>query len=177
MLLYGPPGVGKLTVANILAARHGFRVLDNHLSLDPALRLFDFGTPELATLVERIRVELLTAAAQARLDVITTLVFAHPIDLHHVNQLTQASQAFGGHVTYVQLLACRQQLERRVLDPSRAATQKIRDPATLGRTIEHYDLNTPIQPSDLSIDTSDLAPDDVAHRIARELGLLATRTI
>src|SRR4029450_11513572 len=33
--------------------------LDNHLSVDPAPRLFDFGTPGFADVVERIRVALL----------------------------------------------------------------------------------------------------------------------
>ena len=46
VLIYGPPGAGKLTVARSLADRYGVRVLDNHLTVDAALRLFNFGTPE-----------------------------------------------------------------------------------------------------------------------------------
>lgn len=171
LLIYGPPSVGKLTVANILAARHGFRVLDNHVSLDPALRLFDFGTSELAELVERLRVELLTAAARAGLDVVSTLVFAHPIDRTHVIRLVEASESNGGTVEFVQLLASQPELERRVLDPSRASTQKIRDVATLGRALQDYDLATPIQESDLRIDTSNRSPSEVADQIAHHLDL------
>lgn len=45
VLLYGPPAVGKLTVARALAERTGYRLLHNHLLLDLSLSLFDKGTP------------------------------------------------------------------------------------------------------------------------------------
>jgi hypothetical protein len=171
VLIYGPPGVGKLTVANALAEAYGFRVLDNHLSLDPALRLFDFGTNELADLVERLRVALLNAAAGAGLDVVSTLVFAHPVDRAHVSSLVDATVSLGGVVDFVQLLANPAELRRRVVCTSRASTQKIRDVATLDCALLRYDLITPIHQSDLRIDNSDVAPSDVAEQIARHLGL------
>jgi hypothetical protein len=171
VLIYGPPGAGKLTVAQKLASLHGFRVLDNHVSLDPALRLFEFGTRELADLVERLRIALLSAAAQGGLDVVSTLVFAHPIDREHVARLVEASQSGGGTVTFVQLLPNRKVLERRVLDPSRRTTHKISDIATLGRTLEDYDLVTPIHETDLRIDNTDMSPDAVVELIALRAGL------
>jgi hypothetical protein len=171
LLIYGPPAVGKLAVADTLAARHGFRVLDNHASLDPALRLFDFGTSELAALVERLRVDLLAAAARAGLDVVSTLVFAHPVDREHVSRLVEATESNGGTVDFVQLRATTAQLEQRVLDPSRRSTRKISDLATLGRALQHYDLTTPIHASDLCIDNSNLPPADAAEQIARHFGL------
>jgi adenylate kinase family enzyme len=36
VIINGAPGAGKLTVAGALADRYGMRVLDNHLSVDPA---------------------------------------------------------------------------------------------------------------------------------------------
>ena len=41
-MLYGPPAVGKLSVAQALAARTGFRVLHNHLLINLASALFEF---------------------------------------------------------------------------------------------------------------------------------------
>jgi predicted kinase len=171
VLIYGPPAAGKLTVARMLASMYGFRVLDNHVSLDPALRLFDFGTPELAELVERLRVELLMAAARAGLDVVSTLVFAHPLDREHVARLVEASESGGATVVFVQLLPKREVLECRALEPSRAATHKIHDLATLGRTLERYDLTTPIHDSDLALDNTDMSPAEVAHLITLHAGM------
>lgn len=45
IFLYGPPAAGKLTVAKALADAYDVRVVDNHVSLDPALRLFPFAAP------------------------------------------------------------------------------------------------------------------------------------
>ncbi len=39
--LYGPPAVGKLTIATELARRTGFKVFHNHLSIDCVKPVFD----------------------------------------------------------------------------------------------------------------------------------------
>src|SRR5437764_559620 len=98
VLIYGPPAAGKLTVAQAFASEYGFRVLDNHASIDPALRLFNFGTKEFADLMERLRVELLGSAARAGIDVVSTFVFAHPIDRNHVARLVEASEGASASV-------------------------------------------------------------------------------
>jgi hypothetical protein len=165
--------VGKLTVSKILAAEYGLHVLDNHASLDSARRLFTFGDPRLAPLVEAIRVTLLSAAAQAALEVVSTLVFAHPIDRDHVARLQAASESHGARTAFVQLLADRRVLAQRVLERSATATNKITDVAQLWRMLDRYDLATPINDADLSIDATNLSADEVARRIADHVGLSA----
>jgi predicted kinase len=171
VILYGPPGAGKLTVARALSDRYGMRVLDNHLSVDPALRLFDFGTPEFADLVERIRVTLLQAAARAGLDVVSTFVYAHVLDDHHLARLIAASADDGARVTLVQLCPATEVLEQRVQLESRAGTSKITDPDVLRRLLFEFDLRTPARPDDLVIDNSALPADAVADLIADHVGL------
>ncbi len=171
VLIYGPPAADKLTVARCLAATYGLRVLDNHLSVDVALRLFEFGTKPFGRLVERLRVELLGAAAEAGLDVASTLVFAHPVDRIHVDRLVGASEAQGGTVIFVQLRPATSVLERRITEPSRAEVRKLRDVAHLRTMLDRYDLRTPVNPDDLSVDNSALSPGEVAAVIARHAGL------
>ena len=172
LLIYGPPSVGKLTVANILAARHGFRVLDNHVSLDPALRLFDFGTSELAELVERLRVGYLrrrlhtlawTSSRRSSSRTRST-VRTSSVSLKHRNRMAAQSSSCN-------FSPASPNSNSYVLDPSRPSTQKIRDVATLGRALQDYDLATPIQESDLRIDTSNRSPSEVADQIAHHLDL------
>ena len=171
ILLYGPPGAGKLTVARCLAARYGVKVLDNTLTVDVALRLFEFGTKQFDDLVERLRLDLLDAAGRAGVDVVSTFVYAHPVDRGYVDRLVEAWEAHGGAVTFVQLCPAREVLEHRVTDPSRAEVAKVREVAHLRRMLDQYDLTTPVHDDDLSIDNSAVSPEAVASRIAQVAGL------
>jgi cytidylate kinase len=171
ILIYGPPAAGKLTVANRLAELYDLRVVDNHASIDPALRLFYFGTREFADLVEEIRVALISAAARARLDIASTLVYAHGVDEHHVARLSEATTRHGGTMHFVQLRPPDEILESRVAEAARAATKKIASVDQLRRTLERYDLTTPVSEGDLRIDNSDIAPDVVARAIGRAFQL------
>jgi len=102
---------------------------------------------------------------------VSTLVFAHPVDCGHVDRLVRASETEGGVVTYVQLLPTHRVLEQRIIEPGRAEARKLRDVVQLRKLLDSYDLSTPIHPDDLSIDNTDLSPEEVASLIAREAGL------
>lgn len=171
VFIYGPPAAGKLTVARCLASRYGLKVLDNHLTADVAGRLFDFGTKPFDALVERLRWDLYEAAASAGVDVVTTLVYGHPIDRPYVDRVVELFAAEGGTVTFVQLLPPAEVLEARVTSPSRAEARKLRDPDQLKRVLARWDLRSPITPQDLSIDNSDIPPETVAAMIAAHAGL------
>jgi predicted kinase len=171
ILLYGPPAAGKLTVARCLASRHGLKLLDNTLTIEVALRLFDFGTQPFTELVDRLRDELFDAAARAGLDVVSTFVYAHPDDRGYVDRLIEITERGGGSVTFVQLKPPPAVLEERVSQPSRATMAKFRDPDKLRQALAEYDVSTPINPDDLSIDNSDIPPEEVAAMIAAHAGL------
>jgi hypothetical protein len=148
------------------------RLLDNHLSVDPALRLFEFGTPEFGRLVERIRVALLQAAARAGLDVVSTFVYGHVIDDEHLASLIAASADAGAHVTLVQLTPSIESLEARVQAASRLGTTKLTDPDVLRRLLIEFDLRTPAHSDDLVIDNTTQPAEEVAELIAAYVGLV-----
>lgn len=171
VLLYGPPAAGKLTVATELSRRYRVRVVDNHASVDPALRLFTFGQPGFGELVEELRVALIRAAARAGIDIVTTLVYGHGVDEDHVRKITEPTLSAGGQVHYVQLRPPDEVLEQRVVMDSRRETKKLADIGPLRRTLERYDLTTPIHDDDLRFDNSNLPPAVVAERIGAAFDL------
>lgn len=120
-------------MAERLAKLYDLRVLDNHASIDPTLRLFEFGTPEFVDLVEQLRVTLIAAAAKAGLDIVTTLVYASGEDDDHVQRLATASETHGGVVHRVQLQASEGALRDRLGLPSRIGTKKMTDVGQLTR--------------------------------------------
>lgn len=169
LFIYGPPASGKRSVAEVLAESYGFKLLDNHLTRNVAQRLFAISTPEFFQLVERLRIELLAAAARAGVDVVATTAFVHPADRPHIERLVQASQSGNAQVAFVQLRPRKSVLEQRVTDPSRAANLKITDVGLLRADLERYDFMTPIHTGDLSIDNSQLTPDEVARIVVAAL--------
>ena len=54
---YGPPAVGKLTVAAELARIMGFKLYRNHVSVDAVKLVFEFVTPTFRRLVDKHRRE------------------------------------------------------------------------------------------------------------------------
>lgn len=171
VLIYGPPAAGKFTVATKLAERYDLKVVDNHASVDPALRLFNFGTKEFGELVEEIRVALIRAAARASIDIASTLVYGHGEDEAHVAKLCAATESTGGSMHFVQLRPSDDVLEQRVIAASRAATSKVSDIDTLRRMLAQWDVSTPIHSDDLRIDNSEIPADVVCQTIAEAFGL------
>ena len=172
IFLYGPPAAGKLTVARSLASECDVKVLDNHVPIDAALRLFRFGSREWDELVNTLWVDMISAAAKARLDVVSTLVYLQGASDGRVRRLREASKAGGAAIFFVQLRPSSDALERRVRDPSRSGSNKIQDPAQLRRMAHHFNMDAAIDPTELSIDNSDVSATAAARQIANFVGLV-----
>src|SRR4051812_43863479 len=72
VFLYGPPAVGKLTVARALARRLPFKVLHNHATIDPILPFFEYGSRPFWEVAGRLRTHIVDVAAQEGVDLVYT---------------------------------------------------------------------------------------------------------
>jgi hypothetical protein len=169
LFLYGPPAVGKLTVARAVAARRSFRILHNHVTLDAVSEVLDFGSPAFWEAVSRLREDLVASAAREGLDLIFTFVYA-PTDEPHVARIVDAFERHGGRVTFVQLVAPKDELLRRVSEESRRAHGKITDQETLLRVLDEHDVYQCVERgSTLTLDVASLSAADAADQILEHL--------
>lgn len=174
LFIYGPPAVGKLTVAKEVAKLTGFKVFHNHLSIDAILPVFEFGSEPFNRLVELIRVETVAEAARRGVDLIYTFCFAKGLDEMHVEAVEKAARENGGEVHFVLLTCEPDELRRRVVLEDRLEYRKANTVEMMNKFLETYDLTEPIPYADtIVIDNTELLPENAAARIVASTGLKA----
>jgi hypothetical protein len=166
IFIYGSPAAGKLTVANEIARRTGFKVFHNHLSIDCVVPVFEFGSPPFFRLIELIRYEVVAEAARAGQDLVYTFCYAKDLDDAHVAEVARRVEENGGEVCFVQLVCDKEILKKRVTEESRKRHGKASTPEMVDFFFRTYDLFSPVPDREsLRIDNSELPPQEAAQQI------------
>ena len=108
VIVFGPPAVGKMTVGREICARTGYRLFHNHMTVEPLLGVFDFGTPPFVRLSAEIRLRVMEEAVGSGLPgLVFTMVWALELaeDLALIRSYVDLVEAAGGRVTFVELAA------------------------------------------------------------------------
>jgi predicted kinase len=178
--LVGFPGVGKLTIARILARMTGAVVVDNHWINDPILKLV---TNESSVAVPDAVWPQIAKVREAVLETITTLgsqgasyIFTYagsdedPADRAAFEDYHTVARRRGARFIAVRLLCGEQELVRRIQSVERRG-RKLTDP---GEAIENVRAFTPLNPrtsETLSLDVTNLSAEGAASAIATHFGL------
>ena len=183
LFLVGPPAVGKMTVGHALAARTGFRLLHNHLTIDLVLRYFPFGSAPFGRLVGEFRRRILEEVAASELPgLIFTYVWAFddPGEEPAVERFARPFRERGGRVLFVELETTQEERLRRNETAFRLAEKPFKRDLDASRARlladdARYRLNTGGAFDDredwLRIDNTALSPDDTAERVIRHFRL------
>jgi hypothetical protein len=176
VVLCGPPAVGKLTVGRELARLTGFRLFHNHLTVDLVGSVFESGTEPNVRLREEIWLTLFDYACRYGVPgLVFTLAVANWSPTAEFLSNVERVVDGRGAVHYVELTCEREELLTRVVQPSRAAYDKVNDTDTLEGWLDDGKIKLPQieRPGVLRIDNTALAPHEVARRIVEHFGLLA----
>ncbi|MDE1828189.1 MAG: AAA family ATPase [Candidatus Micrarchaeota archaeon] len=172
VVIYGPPAVGKLSVAMELATMTNYKLFHNHVSVDFVKTIFEFGTPTFNRLVNKYRIELLENAAREQISTIFTSAWIKGSHQQTADNLRFRIEQNGGKVCFVYLYAPREVLIERVDGKSRQDFGKIRDADQLKEFLRSYDLPkvAPIDGS-FTIENSQLSPNEAAKLIRSHFNL------
>ncbi len=171
LFLHGPPAVGKLTVAREVARLTGWRLFHNHLTVDLALAVYDFGTPGFVALREQIWLAVIRRALADKLPgLIFTFSPENTVPQRFVDELFAEVAAAGGEAISVELTADEAEIERRLGSDSRKRHGKLVDLELYQKLRAAGTFTTPAIPaSRLRIDTGRVAPVDAATLVVHAL--------
>jgi len=170
IFLHGAPASGKFTIAQLLCASHGVLNFHNHLTIDVAKSLFDFGTPEFWDLTHQLRRTALAARAEAGSgDVVFTNCYSSPHDDPIVEALEAEVVTRGGEFLPVFLDCTIEELRRRVVHSSRKDMRKIHTAEGLDRYLKEWNFVALNRPNTISLTTDGRTPEECAGEIARRV--------
>jgi predicted kinase len=131
--LQGHGGVGKATIARILAERLGARLLDNHTIYNPAFAVTDFRSPAFYETVRLVRTVAFGRAADLPADVPVILTIAPGLNREWGREWQAAARALadrrGVPLLAVHLACSPEENRRRIASPERALLRKATDGA------------------------------------------------
>lgn len=150
LFVLGPPAVGKMSVGQAVAERTGLRLFHNHLSIELALRYFEFDTPAFQRISGSIRARVVEEVAGSDLPgLVFTFVWAFdaPEDQEAVDEYARPFRERGGRVLFLELEASQEERLRRNAGVSRLAEKPSkRDLPASRRNLleldERYELNS-----------------------------------
>ncbi len=172
--LYGPPASGKLTIAEELSAKTGFKLFHNHLTQDLAREIYpDFGSQRFS-LVSRLRLDVFEYAAENDTDLIFTFVYSgDEDDKQFIANTIETVTKHNGNVHFVRINAPIETLLERVANESREKYHKLKDADILRTSLSRYDMNAEVEnTSTLAVDTSTTEPHDAVEKIITHFHLV-----
>jgi hypothetical protein len=177
ILLFGRPGVGKLTIGEYLIAETGYALLHNHAVVDLATSLFPFGTPPFVALRERLWHLAIDMVLKARAGgVIMTFAPESTVTDDFIPSLQKRVSAGGGELHFIELRCAEGELETRLQADSRERFGKLRDVDQFRKLDKAGAFDRPKMPeAELVVDTGKKSPLESARMIAKHLHRLAPK--
>ena len=163
----GMPGVGKRTVAEILANKINARLIDNHLLIDLVLAICERGSVEYISILKEIMAVVLEQIAQTSDQ---TFIFTNALAAESKGDRERFDQihlfAENHKIPFVQILIkCNlEENKRRIVSENRKTKGKLMDVDELEK-LQKYTIYHPLTEFAFEIDTTNLSAAVAAEEI------------
>ena len=179
VMIYGPPAVGKLTTAQMLAAMTGYKLFHNHYTQDMVYPIFGHKSPSADNLLREIRLAVFEEAMKSNIDLIFTFCFENPQHMDFLKQTIGKSAQFDSRLLFVRLYCDFDEECKRVEDPSRKNyPAKCQTVEVLKWALKDKNIDGRIDfvGEHLEIDSTAMSPEEVVEKIILYYGLPSNPT-
>lgn len=174
LFIYGPPACGKHTIATVLHEKTNLPLFHNHLAVDVALSLFEFGSDEFIALREEIWISVFSKASKAKKSFIFTFNPENTVDPELIKKLEECYSSTGGSFFYVELLCSDNEILNRLNNDSRKKFGKLTDGNLFKKIKESGGFEFPDLPKNLQISSESnsvvQATDIILGEISNRIG-------
>jgi tRNA uridine 5-carbamoylmethylation protein Kti12 len=172
IFIYGPPAVGKLTVAKELAKITHYKNFHNHIAHDFVESFVHYQNPKFFKYIEQLMLKGITFAAKEDISLIFTYCYDNKHDNAFVKKVMNNVKKYNGSVKFVQLTCSQEELFKRVKHESRKRYGKVKSVKVLKQLLHEWHLgNSIFFVKNLRIDNTTIKPKKVALKIKKEYHL------
>ena len=186
IVVSGPQAVGKMTVAEKLRDKTGYRLMTNHDSIELSDVIFERTSDAQKEFNLLIRKAAFETAVKYDIDMIFTFVMAYDEekDLAYINYLKTLFESTGGKFYFVELSASLETRLKRNITPHRLEMKPTKRDTEwtkhdILKTMEKYRLNSYedeyLCEQHLKINNDNLLPEEVADIIIKEFNLAVVK--
>ena len=172
IIIYGSEAVGKLTIAKEVVRKTGYKLFHNHVSVDVARSLFDFGEDGWDELIWGVRDLVFDCAGKWDVPgMIFTWAYSHPDFQPYLDRIRSVINKHDGEIHFVYVWCSEEELKKRVVQEGRQAVGKITTVEALERQRERKNHQAIPGSASLEIDNTHLSPEEAADRIINHFKL------
>lgn len=171
IIIYGPPASGKLTIAQKIAEKTGYKLFHNHLTVDLLKNILEFGTKEFFEVNQKIKLSILEAAAKQGINgIIYTFVYDRKVDNPFIGRLQAIAARQNISLLFFQIYCEQKVLFERVVSESRKQYKKVQSVAGLSRYLESGDFLSPIdEVESITVDNTHLSVSETVGLVLKSL--------
>jgi hypothetical protein len=170
IFIHGPAASGKHTIGSHLSRLTGLPLFHNHIAVDAALSLFEFGTEGFKNVRAAVWRAVFREAARSGRSFIFTFHPEASVDPGLVTELVGLIESAGARVLFIELVCTPESVLERIGNPSRAEFRKLTDPILYQRLEEQGAFAFPPLPAAfMRIDTNELTAEAAAKRLAEAI--------
>tara|TARA_Y100000310_G_C20600006_1_gene772513 strand:+ start:929 stop:1459 length:531 start_codon:yes stop_codon:yes gene_type:complete len=167
IFIYGPPAVGKLTIAKELSKLTNYKIVHGHLVNDLIASIFSHGTKQFLKYNHKTRLMLFDLACKEKVNgLIFTFGYHNDNDPQRAKDIERVIKKNKGKIYFVKLTADKKILEERTITSDRKKFGKIKTKKLIREVLKNknYFKKMDFKPT-LEIDNSKLSAKNVAKKI------------